>query len=168
MRTSVADTLNRAYEQYQIANRSNPYSVEVDGMQSINRCCGRQQFSDFPRPRLSGLVSGRYPGSCCGKSLVGVDIRSAQCEPEEIRRAQQATGCVHVIADHYQLVSLVVVPVSSVALLVNLVMVAVVIMRSHQRTGKLASSEIPSRISADSHSLESNVKRLNEPLAERA
>lgn len=83
VRRSVSLQLEQALSKYQFTNRSNPFSIAVDGMQDINECCGSFEYTDFPHQRLSGLSSGNYPGSCCGKNVFGNNARVI-CTPEEI------------------------------------------------------------------------------------
>lgn len=91
VRDSLATQLESAFAKYQFANRSNHYSIAIDGMQDINNCCGSLDYSDFPHQRISGLSSGHYPGSCCGKNIFGVNARVI-CTPEEIHRAKQTVS----------------------------------------------------------------------------
>lgn len=132
VRDSISTQLDVAFAKYQFANRSNHYSVAIDGMQAINNCCGSLDFTDFPRRRTSGLSSGQYPGSCCDKNIFGVNAR-VQCSPEEIVRARQTSGCVTVLANYFDLISILIVPVSLACLFVNITMIALIaISRGHQ------------------------------------
>lgn len=128
-------------------------------MQDINNCCGKQDFTDFPRQKSSGLVmAGHYPGSCCGKNLFAVDVR-VQCSVEDIKRAKQTNGCVDVISDYYEIISIIVVPASLVALFINIIVIAFITLNNDQRTGKMTST-IPSKI-GETHSMQTKVKHLN-------
>lgn len=91
VRDSISTQLELAFARYQFANRSNHYSIAVDGMQDINNCCGSLDYTDFPHQRISQLSSGHYPGSCCGKNIFGVNAR-VLCTPEEIVRARQTVS----------------------------------------------------------------------------
>lgn len=91
VRDSISTQLDGAFLQYQFANRSNFFSVAIDGMQDINNCCGSLDYTDFPHQRTSGLSSGHYPGSCCGKHIFGVNAR-VLCIPEEIKLAKQTVS----------------------------------------------------------------------------
>lgn len=91
VRDSLATQLESAFAKYQFANRSNHYSIAIDGMQDINNCCGALDYTDFPHQRISGLSSGHYPGSCCGKNIFGANARVV-CTPEEIYRAKQTVS----------------------------------------------------------------------------
>lgn len=91
VRDSISTQLDSAFAKYQFANRSNHYSVAIDGMQDVNNCCGSLDYTDFPHQRSSGLSSGHYPGSCCGKNMFGVNARVI-CVPEEILRAKQTVS----------------------------------------------------------------------------
>jgi len=91
VRDSISSQLDLAFAKYQFANRSNHYSIAIDGMQDINNCCGSLDYTDFPHQRTSGLSSGHYPGSCCGKNIFGVNARVI-CQPEEIVRAKQTVS----------------------------------------------------------------------------
>lgn len=91
VRDSISTQLETALNRYQFGNRSNYYSIAIDGMQDINDCCGSLDYTDFPHHRLSGLSSGHYPGSCCGKNVFGVNAR-VLCIPDEIQRAKQTVG----------------------------------------------------------------------------
>lgn len=91
VRDSISTQLETALSRYQFGNRSNHFSVAIDGMQDINNCCGSLDYTDFPHHRLSGLSSGHYPGSCCGKNIFGVNAR-VLCVPDEIHRAKQTVS----------------------------------------------------------------------------
>lgn len=91
VRDSISSQLDQAFVKYQFANRSNHYSIAIDGMQDINNCCGSLDYTDFPHQRISGLSSGHYPGSCCGKNIFGVNAR-VHCVPEEIVHAKQTVS----------------------------------------------------------------------------
>lgn len=91
VRDSISTQLDSAFAKYQFANRSNHYSVAIDGMQDVNNCCGSLDYTDFPHQRSSGLSGGHYPGSCCGKNMFGVNARVI-CVPEEILRARQTVS----------------------------------------------------------------------------
>lgn len=128
VRDSVSTQLDAAFSKYQFANRSNHFSIAIDGMQDINNCCGSFDYTDFPHhQRMTGLSSGHYPGSCCGKNIFGVNARVI-CTPEEIVRAKQTTGCVTVLSNYYDLISLLVVPVALISLFVNITMIAMITM----------------------------------------
>lgn len=94
VRDSISTQLDAAFLKYQFANRSNHYSIAIDGMQDINNCCGSLDYTDFPHQRFSGLSGGHYPGSCCGKNIFGVNARVI-CTPEEIYRAKQTVSNVY-------------------------------------------------------------------------
>lgn len=91
VREAISTQLDYAFARYQFSNRSNHYSIAVDGMQDINNCCGSLDYSDFPHQRVSGLSSGHYPGSCCGKNVFGVNAR-VLCTAEEVHRARQTVS----------------------------------------------------------------------------
>lgn len=91
VRDSISTQLDYALARYQFSNRSNYYSIAIDGIQDINNCCGSLEYSDFPRQRISGLSAGLYPGSCCGKSVFGVNANQ-HCRAEEIWRAKQTVS----------------------------------------------------------------------------
>lgn len=91
VRDSISTQLDYAFARYQFTNRSNHYSIAIDGMQDINNCCGSLDFTDFPHQRVSGLSSGHYPGSCCGKNIFGVNAR-VLCTADEIYRARQTVS----------------------------------------------------------------------------
>lgn len=93
VRDSISTQLDSAFAKYQFSNRSNYYSVAIDGMQDINNCCGSLDYTDFPHQRSSGLSNGHYPGSCCGKNIFGVNARVI-CTPEEIWRAKQTVSSI--------------------------------------------------------------------------
>lgn len=88
VRESIAAQLESAFPKYQFQNRSNHYSIAIDGLQSVNECCGIFTYSDYRNPQRTGLASGHYPGSCCGKNPYAVNTR-VLCLPEEILRAKQ-------------------------------------------------------------------------------
>lgn len=94
VRDSISTQLDAAFAKYQFSNRSNYYTIAIDGMQDINNCCGSLDYTDFPHQRISGLSSGHYPGSCCGKNIFGVNAR-VLCTPEEIWRTKQTVSCLH-------------------------------------------------------------------------
>ena len=91
VRDSISAQLELAFARYQFTNRSNHYSIAIDGMQDTNNCCGSMDYTDFPHQRVSGLSPGHYPGSCCGKNVFGVNAR-VLCIPEEIWRARQTVS----------------------------------------------------------------------------
>lgn len=91
VRDSISTQLDVAYSKYQFSNRSNHYTIAIDGMQDVNNCCGSLEYTDFPHQRISGLSSGHYPGSCCNKNIFGVNARVI-CTPEEIWRARQTVS----------------------------------------------------------------------------
>jgi len=122
VRESISSQLDMAYARYQFSNRSNYYSIVIDGMQDINNCCGSLDYTDFPHQRTTGLSSGLYPGSCCGKNIFGVNAR-VLCTPEDIWRARQTAGCTTVLANYYDLMSTLVVPVALICLLINITII---------------------------------------------
>lgn len=83
VRQTISNQLEYSYSMYQFTNRTNDYSVLIDGMQDINNCCGQFDYSDFPHLGITGLSYGHYPGSCCGKNIFGSNARVI-CKPEEI------------------------------------------------------------------------------------
>lgn len=97
VRDSISTQLDFAFARYQFSNRSNHYSVAIDAMQNINICCGSLDYTDFPHQRVSGLSTGHYPGSCCGKNIFGVMAR-VLCAPEEIVRARQTVSSYKILA----------------------------------------------------------------------
>lgn len=140
VRDSISSQLDYAFARYQFSNRSNHYSVAIDAMQDVNDCCGSLDYTDFPHQRISGLSTGHYPGSCCGKNIFGVMAR-VLCTPEEIVRARQTTGCVVAIANHYDLVSLLIVPVALASLFVCIMVMAMTtLLRGHESNLLLPSS----------------------------
>lgn len=91
VRDSISTQLESAFAKYQYTERSNHYSIAIEGMQYINSCCGSLDYTDFPRQRTSQLSNGYYPGTCCGKSVYGVLARE-RCSPEEVVRAKQTVS----------------------------------------------------------------------------
>ena len=91
VRESIMSQLELAFAKYQFFNRSNHHSIAVDAMQDTNHCCGSLDYTDFPRFRHTGLSSGHYPGSCCGKITFGVNARVV-CSAEEVWRAKQTVS----------------------------------------------------------------------------
>lgn len=91
VRQTISTQLEQAYSKYQFTNRSNPYTIAIDGMQDINTCCGSFDYTDFPHQRVSGLSNGNYPGSCCGKNIFGNNARVI-CTPEEIVYVRQTAS----------------------------------------------------------------------------
>lgn len=126
VRDSLSTQLDSAFSKYQFANKSNHWSVAIDGIQDINNCCGSLDYTDFPHGRGNSLSSGHYPGSCCGKNIYGSNARGVVCLPEEIVKARQTSGCVSVLSNYYDLISLLVVPVALISLFVNITMIAMI------------------------------------------
>lgn len=91
IRQTISAELEQAFSRYQFTNRTNPYTLAIDGMQDMNDCCGSFDYTDFPHQRVSGLSSGNYPGSCCGKNIFGNNARVV-CMPEEIVKVRQTVS----------------------------------------------------------------------------
>lgn len=164
VRESISSQLDDAFKRYQFANRSNRFSVAIDGMQDINNCCGSLDYTDFPRSPNTGLGSGHYPGSCCGKNIFGVNARVV-CTPEEVVRAKQTQGCTYALASHYDLVSVLIVPVALASLLVNVVLIASITFANGQAYSgdnrrATASSRLSGYAPADDLSISGNLSRL--------
>lgn len=89
IRDAIAGELEFALSRYQyFSGRQNFLALALDGIQASNGCCGALDYTLFPRFRMSGLVSGSYPGSCCGKGQI---VRYT-CSPEEVIRARQTVS----------------------------------------------------------------------------
>lgn len=91
VRQAISNQLEHTYSKYEFTNRTNYYSVLIDGMQDINNCCGQFDFSDFPHLGSTGLSYGHYPGSCCGKNIFGSNARVI-CKPDEIIFSHQTVS----------------------------------------------------------------------------
>lgn len=93
VRQTISQQLEYSYARYQFSNRSNHFSIMIDGMQDLNSCCGLFHYSDFPHRSslISGLSYGNYPGSCCEKNVFGSNARVI-CKPEDIIRVRQTVS----------------------------------------------------------------------------
>lgn len=156
VRESIMNQLNIAFDKYQFSNRMSYISVAIDSMQSVNDCCGNMEYSDFPHSRISGLSPGHYPGSCCRKIPYGTDNR-AVCNADEVSRAKQTSGCLQILSNYYDTISILVVPIALAGLFVNIIIVALLTMNKVRRKHYLSAT--PS-IDTDHHLRLKNISRL--------